>query len=184
MVFLTLDMKPRRFTLCLWLVTASIHFMTMPVGGTELMIRQEPYIYAMTLIRNMSTRTFVITARRNSATALAVAHFPLGESTLSRTEQGILLQQMTRRNITRHTPLVVTGYTCPLGPERYNRALSLKRAGVVAAFLRKRGYLVQGIEGRGEQHPVSTIPSRFFENRRAEVHLPDKEEGSWNGEHF
>jgi hypothetical protein len=58
----------------------------------------------------------------------------------------------------------VTGYTCSIGSEDYNDKLSLRRAEVVASYLRSRGVTVNAIDGKGECCPVSTTD--LSQNRR------------------
>lgn len=58
----------------------------------------------------------------------------------------------------------VTGYTCSIGSEDYNDKLSLRRAEVVASYLRSRGVTINAIAGKGECCPVST--TALSKNRR------------------
>jgi len=58
----------------------------------------------------------------------------------------------------------VTGYTCSIGSEDYNDKLSLRRAEVVASYLRSRGVTINAIEGKGECCPVSSTD--LSQNRR------------------
>ncbi len=58
----------------------------------------------------------------------------------------------------------VTGYTCSIGSEDYNDRLSLRRAEVVASYLRSRGVTINAIDGKGECCPVSATD--LSQNRR------------------
>jgi len=58
----------------------------------------------------------------------------------------------------------VTGYTCSIGSEAYNDKLSLRRAEVVANYLRSRGVTINATDGKGECCPVSTTD--LSKNRR------------------
>lgn len=58
----------------------------------------------------------------------------------------------------------VTGYTCSIGSDDYNGKLSLRRAEVVATYLRSRGVTINAIDGKGECCPVSTTD--LSKNRR------------------
>jgi outer membrane protein OmpA-like peptidoglycan-associated protein len=62
------------------------------------------------------------------------------------------------------TRVNVTGYTCSIGSENYNDKLSLRRAEVVASYLRSRGVTINTIDGKGECCPVSTTD--LSKNRR------------------
>jgi outer membrane protein OmpA-like peptidoglycan-associated protein len=62
------------------------------------------------------------------------------------------------------TRVNVTGYTCSIGSEAYNDKLSLRRAEVVASYLRSRGVTINAIDGKGECCPVSTTD--LSKNRR------------------
>jgi outer membrane protein OmpA-like peptidoglycan-associated protein len=146
--------------------------------GRELEIRQAKYRFNMGLVQDVVARTFVITERQKAGTVLAVAYFPLGQSVLSPEEEHSVLNDLATQKITRQTPLVIIGYTCPLGPDRLNRNLSLERAKAVAGILRSQGYLLKKIQGKGEQNPVTLVPAQFFRNRRAEIRLLGKEDSS------
>ena len=146
--------------------------------GRELEIRQEKYRFSKDLTQDVVARTFVITAHKRANTVSAVAYFPLGQSVLSPQERRSVLNALVTKNITRQTPLAIIGYTCPLGPDRLNRNLSLERAKAVAGVLRSQGYLVKKILGRGEQNPVTLNPAQFFRNRRAEIRRIGKEDSS------
>ena len=146
--------------------------------GRELEIRQAKYRFNMGLVQDVVARTFVITERQKAGMVLAVAYFPLGQSVLSPEEEHSVLNDLATQKITRQTPLAVIGYTCPLGPDRLNRNLSLERAKAVAGVLRLQGYLVKKIQGRGEQNPVTLVPAQFFRNRRVEIRRLSKEDSS------
>jgi len=146
--------------------------------GRELEIRQAKYRFNMGLTQDVVARTFVITERQKAGTVLAVAYFPLGQSVLSSEEEHSVLNDLATQKITRQTPLAIIGYTCPLGPDRLNRNLSLERAKAVAGVLRSQGYLLKKIQGKGEQNPVTLVPTQFFRNRRAEIRLLGMEDSS------
>lgn len=62
--------------------------------------------------------------------------------------------------------VVVTGYTCDIGSEEYNRRLSLKRAGAVAEYLKLVGVAPREITGKGKCCPISDKKEL---NRRVEI---------------
>ena len=146
--------------------------------GRELESRQAKYRFGMGVTQDVVARTFVIAAHQRAGTLLAVGYFSLGQSILSPEERRSVLNALATKNITRQTPLAVIGYTCPLGPGRLNRNLSLERAKAVAGVLRLQGYFVKKIQGRGDQNPVTLVPAQFYKNRRAEIRLLGMEDSS------
>ena len=62
--------------------------------------------------------------------------------------------------------VIVTGYTCDIGSDEYNRRLSLKRAEAVADYLSQLGVAPRGITGKGKCCPVSDKKEL---NRRVEI---------------
>lgn len=64
------------------------------------------------------------------------------------------------------TPVTVTGFTCDLGHEQHNMALSFRRAQTVAKLLVRRGVQVKLVEGKGECCSISDEKSL---NRRVEI---------------
>lgn len=62
--------------------------------------------------------------------------------------------------------VVVTGYTCDIGNDEYNRRLSLKRAKAVADYLRQLSVAPKEITGKGKCCPVSDKKEL---NRRVEI---------------
>lgn len=80
----------------------------------------------------------------------------------------------------RDADLVVTGYTDSRGSDRYNQALSLKRADSVKAALVKKGVAAGRIvtNGEGEASPIGdnkTVAGRAM-NRRVEIRSVIREE--------
>ena len=146
--------------------------------GRDLEIRQAKYRFGMGVTQDVVARTFVIAAHLRAGTLLAVGYFSLGQSILSPEEEHSVLNGLATRKIIRQTPLAVIGYTCPLGPDRLNRNLSLERAGVVADLLRAHGFKVEKVEGKGTQNPVTLVPAQFYKTRRAEIRLSDKKDSS------
>jgi outer membrane protein OmpA-like peptidoglycan-associated protein len=73
--------------------------------------------------------------------------------------------------------VMITGYTCSIGPEAYNQTLSERRAEAVKAYLVGKGIsadlLMTG--GGGESNPVADNGSREgrMMNRRAELQVMD-----------
>jgi outer membrane protein OmpA-like peptidoglycan-associated protein len=147
----------------------------LPKLATATEIRQEEFRYAMNLAQDIACTTFVITDMPRSG-KLAVSgcqppmvHFQLGSAVVTPAEVESFMTGLRTCAITKNTPLVVTGHTCPLGTEQLNQTLSLQRAKAVATFLRNLGFTVAGVDGRGFQAPVTTVPRQLFLNRRAEI---------------
>lgn len=65
--------------------------------------------------------------------------------------------------------VVVTGYTCDLGNRTVNERMALGRAEEVANILRKAGFEVIEINGRGKADYVGSNPEHRNENRRVVV---------------
>jgi OOP family OmpA-OmpF porin len=67
----------------------------------------------------------------------------------------------------------LTGHACPLGPEAYNQALSLRRAMALAVHLERAGVPAWRlkVEAMGEAQPVARLPRDYWKNRRVNVAL-------------
>lgn len=90
-------------------------------------------------------------------------YFDLDKSDLRPEAQKIL------NKIPKGVKVKVTGYTCDLGTEDYNQALSERRAETVAEYLESRGVNVSSRQGKGECCQVSENKE---ENRRVEIEEP------------
>jgi len=138
-------------------------------------IRQVSYRYHMNMARDISCMTFVIgefdKPGKSVATdcRLTLVHFQLGSAVLLPVEAKAVLSRLDACGITPSTPLVITGYTCELGPDQLNQTLSLQRAKAVAGFLQNHGYTVAAVQGRGSQHPLTDDANDFSRNRRVEI---------------
>lgn len=76
--------------------------------------------------------------------------------------------------------IMVTGHTCSMGPSKYNRRLSLRRAQAVTRYLKDRlskPSVVVKVVGKGEDAPLLSAIDKNARvlNRRVEVILRDKE---------
>ncbi|MCL7489391.1 MAG: OmpA family protein [Desulfobulbaceae bacterium] len=140
-------------------------------------IRQESFKYHMNMARDISCLTFVIgefdtPGKRVAADCrLFVVHFQLGSATLSPFEAETIISRLNACGITRSAPLVITGYTCELGPDHLNQTLSLQRARAVAGYLQSHGFAATAVQGRGSNHPRTENPDEFFRNRRVEIQV-------------
>jgi outer membrane protein OmpA-like peptidoglycan-associated protein len=143
-----------------------------PVWGLE--IRQDLYIYSVinTPVQIPIHQTFVIARQpsfyaRPESRPFPVAYFDLGSAWLSPDDSSKLLMDL--RECCAACPLYLTGYTCSLGVENQNQKLSRHRAESVAALLRRNGYKVDSVEGKG-----MIYGSNPESNRRVEINLSKK----------
>jgi len=136
------------------------------------------YTFNMEMAQDITGEIFVITNSSNSPAAktspakpcrIPAAHFPLNSANLISREADIVLSGIEHCRISHSTPLVVTGFTCSLGPDQFNQTLSLQRAKAVAGILRNHGFTVATVQGKGSQNPISLDPRDQFKNRRAEI---------------
>jgi outer membrane protein OmpA-like peptidoglycan-associated protein len=95
---------------------------------------------------------------------LGTVHFQLNSSRLSLIEQGNL--EKISRDIPAGNAVDVTGYTCTIGTDDYNKKLSFRRAEAVATALKAKGVNISTIEGRGKCCPASQDKQQ---NRRVEI---------------
>lgn len=162
-------------------------------------IKQEPYTYQMDVTQTVTTDTFVIiegsrpntktdteayskkdtnsaitkndtsTSRKAPVTAvLNTCLFQFDSPVLIPSEIDKTLSILSKKNL-QNTPLAVTGYTCSLGPNKYNQALSLQRAKAVADYLQTHGFVIATVQGKGSQNPVTHDPQKFRLNRRVTI---------------
>ena len=175
----------------LLIMTSGLLLFSIQVNGKNLEIKQELYTFNMPVSQVVANETFVViesqgTANnpfplsgstkfaagdKNSNTCLPVAHFRLGSSVLTSAEETSILSRISQSKITQHTPLIITGYTCELGPDHYNQTLSLQRAKAVAHLLRTHGLTVATVQGRGSENPITHKPQELYRNRRVEIEL-------------
>ena len=159
-----------------------------PTLSTAIEIRQERYKFLMTATQDVTHETFVVTEFQSPrkidlsnkdaplktfpiACHISVAHFQKDSSILSSKDANTILSDLQKCRITQDTLLITTGYTCELGPDHLNQALSLQRAKTVASFLRNHGFIVAVVQGKGSLNPISHDPLDFFKNRRVEIKI-------------
>ena len=102
---------------------------------------------------------------------LGTVHFQFDSSNLSRLEQSKL--EKLSNEIPAEKPVHVTGFTCSIGSDEYNRKLSFRRAQAVATVLKAKGVNISTMEGSGKCCPVSQDKQL---NRRVEIIGQRKEE--------
>ena len=184
----------RRFSIPLFLVTTALATLIFnPVQGGKLEFRQEAYTYRMSLTKDISTETFVITTprirpsttnssqtsqtfQRSSQTLptgslLSIIHFQFDSAKLTPEAAAATLENLSTANVTKTSQLAVIGYTCSMGTDESNQTLSKRRAETVATLLRNHGYTVKTIQGKGAADPVTIDPEQLYLNRRVEVEI-------------
>ena len=159
-----------------------------PTLSTAMEIRQESYKFHMAAVQDVTHETFVVTKLQSPpkidlsksdaplktfpiACHISVVHFQKDSSILSSEDANTILSDLKKCRITQDTLLITTGYTCKLGPDHFNQALSLQRAKTVADFLRNHGFIVAVVQGKGSLNPISHDPLDFFKNRRVEIEI-------------
>ena len=156
--------------------------------GADLEIRQEVYRYQIPFAQVISTETFVISTVSKQIPGEKVisekftqgaptpsplfsnpilVHFKIDSAEITLEEQSNLLSQIHEIEIPQNAPLMVTGFTCTMGPAEFNAWLSEERAKAVAGFLEDEGYTVAKIKGKGATDLVSEHYAPL--NRRVEV---------------
>ncbi|MBF0538447.1 MAG: OmpA family protein [Nitrospirae bacterium] len=93
--------------------------------------------------------------------------------------------QMAAEIIKKYPKAVINidGHTCSIGTEKYNMGLSIRRATAVKEFLVKKGGVDPSrimIHGYGKTRPAFTNKTKAgrMKNRRAEIHIMQKQECS------
>jgi len=157
--------------------------LSVPIFSEAMDIRQEMYRVTMSVTQNVSHETFVIDEdsshgrlpndqiRLSTCFKQHAVHFKFGSSNLTPAEGKSLLAALKHLGVPLDTPLVITGYTCELGPDHYNRTLSLQRAQAVADYLQTHGFTVATVQGRGPENPLTHKPQELYRNRRVEIEL-------------
>jgi len=97
---------------------------------------------------------------------IGAVHFDFDRSLLVKSEQENLDQ--ISGQIPSDKSVDLTGYTCSIGTDDYNKGLSYKRASSVASYLATKGVRIGKVEGKGKCCPVS---ENIKINRRVEVEI-------------
>ncbi|MGB3209291.1 MAG: OmpA family protein [Desulforhopalus sp.] len=149
--------------------------LSVPLFLQAMEIREVTYSFDMKMAQNIACETFAVTkspgAEKPAATSCRIpaAYFQLNSAILDTKETGIILAGIEKCRITEHTPLVIRGFTCELGPDKFNQTLSLQRAKAVAGLLRNREFVIATVQGKGSQNPISFDQRELFKNRRVEI---------------
>jgi len=155
-------------------ITTGIFFTT---GAMAQEIRQQKFTFDMAITQNTESETFIITEGSTSITQLSescqmlMIYFQKGSSSLSPEAVQEIIAKIRKNGVLPNTPLMVAGYTCELGTDNLNQALSQKRAQTVAEILRSHGYSTIKVQGKREQNPISRVPQEFYKNRRVEIEI-------------
>lgn len=95
---------------------------------------------------------------------IGTVHFQFNSSSLSQADLGGL--DKLSKEISAGSTVDVSGYTCTIGTDDYNKKLSFRRAEAVASALKAKGVNIGSIEGRGKCCPASQDKRQ---NRRVEI---------------
>ncbi len=95
---------------------------------------------------------------------IGTVNFRFDSSSLSQADQGKL--DKLSKEIPAGSTVDVSGYTCTIGTDDYNKKLSFRRAEAVASALKAKGVNIGIIEGRGKCCPASQDKRQ---NRRVEI---------------
>jgi outer membrane protein OmpA-like peptidoglycan-associated protein len=146
-----------------------------PTMPEAVVIRQELYRFQMTMTQDVTSKTFLICDQHQLqekpaiGIRLILVHFELGSPLLSPAVAENMLFDLQQHGITSETPLVVVGYTCMLGTDKFNERLSIERAEAVADFLRDHGFVVAHVQGQGASNPITYNLQEFYKNRRVQI---------------
>ena len=142
------------------------------VWGLE--IRQDFYSYPPAIntpVHIPIHQTFIIAGQPSfyaepESRPFPVVYFDLGSAKLSPDAGNKLLKDL--RKCCASCPLYLTGFTCSIGSENQNLKLSRHRAESVAIMLRRNGFMVAQVEGKGMIYGSSPES-----NRRVEIKLTE-----------
>jgi len=146
-------------------------------GAMALEIRQQEFIFDMTITQNAESETFIITEGSTSTTQLSescqmlMVYFQKESSSLSPEAAREMITKIQKNGVLPNTPLMITGYTCELGTDNLNQVLSQKRAETVAKILQEHGYSAIKVQGKGAQNSITSVPQELHKNRRVEIEI-------------
>lgn len=138
---------------------------------------EEPLALSQTLVEEPLTNTIIPTTGpgENQPMAETDVYFGFNESTLSDEAKDSLKTRMENRPEGWSGTFRIVGHTDAQGPDAYNRALGLKRAQSVKAFLLSLGVAEDAIQvdtlGKDGSICQEETPECFEQNRRAHVAL-------------
>lgn len=114
--------------------------------------------------------------RQTGFRTAAIVRFRLNESNLDKLDKYKLTRVAKEIKSLEPLPKVsAMGYTCDLGPEKYNDKLATRRAKAVASFLARLGINVSTVTGKGKCCYETLDPKKRGQNRRAAVLIWDRE---------
>jgi OOP family OmpA-OmpF porin len=115
----------------------------------------------------------VVVPAAQNVTYKADSFFDFDQSAVKPEGQAALRNLLSQAKGATIEQIRIEGHTCSTGPEKYNMALSLRRAEAVKAFLVKEGVAADKIvtEGFGESQPAASnnTSEGRSRNRRVEV---------------
>ena len=163
-----------RKTISLFLIVAITGAVIVPLTcAATWEIKQKKYVFPLPVTRPAAMETFIITRHLTARSTCQIPeiHFRIGIAKIAAQEEGLLLAGLDQCDVTQNTPLTITGYTCELGSDQYNKELSRQRARQVATLLQLHGFTVSLVQGKGSQNPISRKRDELSMNRRVEIEI-------------
>ncbi len=119
----------------------------------------------------VTTKTTTITRTRNGVSISAPILFDFDQSVIKTSSYAELNEAVREMKKDKSSTITIDAYTDKIGTEEYNKALSVRRAASVKAYLIKNGINPRRLKivGHGENNPVApnSTPEGRAEDRRA-----------------
>jgi outer membrane protein OmpA-like peptidoglycan-associated protein len=129
---------------------------------------------ALRLAEQKSNDTVIVLVKGKTVVLRGV-NFEFNKATLTKYSEKILWKAHKAMVANSDVRVVITGYTDNVGSQKYNQALSLKRAQAVKNWLVEKGIASNRMRtvGRGENEPVASNETEAgrLENRRIEFYV-------------
>jgi outer membrane protein OmpA-like peptidoglycan-associated protein len=129
---------------------------------------------ALRLAEQKSNDTVIVLVKGKTVVLRGV-NFEFNKATLTKYSERILWKAHNAMVANSDVRVVITGYTDNVGSQKYNQALSLKRAQAVKNWLVEKGIASDRMRtvGRGENEPVASNETEEgrLENRRIEFYV-------------
>ncbi len=164
------------------LILTVLFFSSLPVNAEEM---ANDYVNSAQVSQKIKQMEFIQTPSAESVTVKKMDNITIAASMLfgfdsaelTKDAKTIILERINRLygkgKLT--SILEVRGYTCNLGPESYNKALSMKRAQAVADYIAEQAPNVAleqiRVVGMGEESPIASNDTKDgrMMNRRVEI---------------
>jgi outer membrane protein OmpA-like peptidoglycan-associated protein len=129
---------------------------------------------ALRLAQQKSNDTVIVLVKGKTVVLRGV-NFEFNKATLTKYSENILWKAYNAMNANPDVYVVITGHTDNVGSQKYNQALSLKRAQAVKNWLVEKGIASKRMRtvGRGQNEPVASNDTEDgrLENRRIEFYV-------------